>query len=94
MVFKSEMQNRCSSHELLNVYLSNFHSSSPDGTLSSPLRVHEQRPRSSVETPESAGIGFLLVFFSFLVVEWEVEKREAQSRSRAAQAAFSTLRYV
>ena len=36
--------------------------SRPHGTLSSPLLVHEQRHRSSDEAPESAGLGFLLVF--------------------------------
>ena len=58
-------------------------------------RERKERLRGSPgEGPESAGIGFLLVFLSFLIVRWEIKKREAQSRSRAAQTAVSTLRYA
>ena len=52
--------------------------SRPHGTLSSPLRVHEQRHMSSAGAPESAGLGFLFVFLWFSFKE-EVQKEAPKS---------------
>ena len=59
-----------------------------------PLRVHEQRPRSSVEAPEPAGIGFLLVFLSFLIVEWETREERDPDEVPVQSGSHCILRYV
>ena len=55
--------------------------SRPHGTLSSPLRVHEQRHMSSAGAPEPADLRFRLVFLWFSFKD-EVQK-EAPERPRS-----------
>ena len=52
--------------------------SRPHGTLSSPLRVHEQRHMSSAGAPEPADLRFRLVFLWFSFKD-EVQKEAPKS---------------
>ena len=52
--------------------------SRPHGTLSSPLRVHEQRHMSSAGAPEPADLRFRLVFLWFSFKD-EVQKEAPES---------------